>query len=105
MTVANGDNITPNSDAKIPLSSALSRSAQYAFLFDNLKTGSLLSIGQLFDDNYIAIFTKYNIKILKSNTIIVIGKRKANGLWDITLTLTPPPPLPPPLTPPPNVTK
>ena len=74
------------------LSPALSKSTQYAFLFDNLKVGSLLSIGQLCDDDYIVIFTKYNVKIVKNNTIIVISKWNANDIWDIPLTPTPPPP-------------
>ena len=97
MIMANGNNITPHSDAKIPLSPALSRSVHHEFLFDSLKTGSFMSIGQLCDDDYIAIFKKYSVKILKSNTIIIIGKQNVNGLWEIPLTPTP--------SPTPNVTK
>ena len=37
-------------------------------------------------------FSKYNVTILKNNTIIITGKRNTNGLWDIPLTA----PLPPP---------
>ena len=60
VTVANGNTIAPRSDVQIPLSTKLSEKAQHAFLFDNLKTGSLISIGQLCDDDRIAIFP--NIK-------------------------------------------
>ena len=61
----------------------LNNKAQHAYMFDDLKTGSLISIGQLCDDDCIAIFSRYNLKIIKNNKIIINGKRKDNGLWDI----------------------
>ena len=95
--VENGNNITPQSDAQTPLAPALSRSTQHAFLFESLKKVSLLFIWQLCDDDCIAIFTKYDVNILKNNTIIITGKRNANGLQNIPITPT--------TVTPPNVTK
>ena len=46
--VVSGNNIAPHSDAKIPLSKKLSQKVQHAFLFDKLKTNSLISIEQLY---------------------------------------------------------
>ena len=77
--------ITPTSQAKIHLSSDLTDKAQHVFLFNDLATGSLLSIGQLCDDDCIALFSKYHLKILKNNKVIIEGRRNDNGLWDVPL--------------------
>ena len=74
---------------QLNLSSKLSNAAQHAFLLDDLKTGTLISLGQLCDDDCIGISTKYNVKILKHNKIIIEGKREDNGLW--STPLHPPP--------------
>ena len=95
VTVVNSDDITPHSNAQIPLAPALLRKAQHAFFFYDLKKGSLLSIGQVCDDDFIAIFTKYDVKILKNNTFIIIVRQNANSLWNI--------PFKPTTAPPPNV--
>ena len=49
-------------------------------------TGSLVSLGQLCDDDCIAIFTKYHVDILKNNQTIIKGERTDNGLWSIPLS-------------------
>ena len=54
--VVNGNTITSHSEDKIPLSAKLTDKAQHTFLFDNLKTESLISLRQLYDDDCIAIF-------------------------------------------------
>ena len=46
---------------QLRLHPSLSSKAQKAHSFNHLKSGSLLSIGQLCDDDYVAIFTKYNL--------------------------------------------
>ena len=51
-----------------------------------MKSGSLISIGQLCDDDCIAIFTKYDIQIIQRNEILIRGKRTDNGLWNILLS-------------------
>ena len=57
-------------------------------MFDSLKTGSTVSIGQLCDDDYISLFTKYDVKTIKNNKVIINGKRNNHGLWDIPLKKT-----------------
>ena len=81
--VANGNIITPIAQTTMNISTELSTAAQHAHIFDELATGSLVSIGQLCDDNCVALFSKYHLKILKNNKVIIQGKRNDNGLRDI----------------------
>ena len=85
MKVANGDVITPTSQAKIQILSELSDEAQHVFMFNDLATESLLSIGQLCNDDCIVLFSKYLLKILKNKKVIIEGKRNNKGLWDVLL--------------------
>jgi len=64
--------------------------AQSAFVLENLKTGSLISLAQLCDDDCIAIFTNYDVKIVKDHKVIITGHRESSssGLWSIPLTST-----------------
>jgi hypothetical protein len=56
-----------------------------AIFFDDLQ-GSLISIGQLCDDDCVALFSKYQVDIIKDGKIIIKGKRNTtNGLWNIPL--------------------
>ena len=46
----------------------------------------LKSIGQVCDDDCVALFTKVNVNIYKDGIIIIVGKRNdTNGLWNIPL--------------------
>jgi hypothetical protein len=74
----------------LPLSPLLSTKAQSAFVLDALQTGTLVSLAQLCDDDCIAIFSKYNVKILKNDTVIITGARVPNGLWSIPLDTSAP---------------
>ena len=74
---------------KLPLSKHLSDKAQNAFTLDDLKTGTLVSLAQLCDDDCIAIFSKYDVKILKNNSVIITGVRMTNGLWSIPIKSPP----------------
>jgi hypothetical protein len=71
---------------QLPLSKQLSSTAQTAFVLDDLKTGTLISLAQLCDDDCIAIFNKYEVKIMKNNEIIIQGSRMPNGLWSLPLS-------------------
>jgi hypothetical protein len=96
VTVANGDTIRPTKCATLHLSSQLSQKAQTAHVFDDLHSGSLLSIGQLCDDDCIALFTKYNVQIIKNDQVIIKGPRSPhNGLWTLPLSPNPTPTEPP----------
>ena len=86
---ASGDVMTPTHSGILPLSSLLSNKAQSAFVLDDLKTGTLVSLSQLCDDDCIAIFSRFKVQILKQDKIIITGKRMSNGLWSIPLQIPP----------------
>ena len=47
-------------------------------------------MGQICDDDCVTIFTKFYVKILKHNRLIVTGLRdRTNGLWNIPLEPSP----------------
>ena len=55
-------------------------------IFPDLTSSSLLSIGQLCNDDCTAIFTKKDIKVIKNNNVILEGTRNLNdGLWDVPI--------------------
>jgi hypothetical protein len=95
--VATGTLMESSIRATVPLAAALSKKAQTGHIFEDL-TGSLISIGQLCDDDCIALFSKYHVDIIKDGKVIIKGKRNAtNGLWNIPLApkSSPAPPTPP----------
>ena len=70
------------------LAKQLTTTAQSAFVLDNLKPGSLISLAQLCDDDCIAIFTNYDVKIVKDREVIITGRRESSGLWSIPINPT-----------------
>ena len=96
----NNTMISPSSQGFLPFSE-LSKSATKALVYPNLKNESLLSIGQLCDDNCRAIFEKDIMYITKENKIILQGKRNQfDGLWDIILPSKVPSKITPHISPP-----
>ena len=83
--VANGNTMAPILQTTYSLAPKLSPKAQHAFIFDTLEIGSLISIDQLCDHNCIELFTKYDLKIIKNNKVIVTVSRNNHGLWSIPL--------------------
>ena len=63
--------MAPTKKALLTLQSKLTRNAKVAYSFNNLKSGTLCSIEQFCDDDCIAIFTKYNIQIMKHNKLFI----------------------------------
>ena len=90
---ASGTPMRSKLQGTLPLSPSLSTKAQSAFVLDDLQTGTLISLAQLCDDNCIAIFNKFEVRILKQDEIIITGKRMSNGLWSIPLTPVTAPPV------------
>ena len=89
--VVNGHNIKPAFSAILKLSSKLSPKAQSAHVFKYIATGSLISMDQFCDNDCVAIFTKYDVNILKHNQVIITGLQdRNNGLWNIPLGPCPP---------------
>jgi hypothetical protein len=85
---ASGDIMRSRVSGLLPLSPLLSDTAQKAFVLDDLRTGTLVSLAQLCDDDCIAVFSKFDVKILKNNQVIITGVRTDNGLWSIPLHTT-----------------
>ena len=90
VSTVKGKDTTTKHTGTVPLSPTLSQQAQQGNILNGIATGSLISIGQLCNDDCIAIFTKHHVKILKDNKIIITGTiNDQNGLWNIPLTLRP----------------
>ena len=71
----------------LPLHDSLSQQACEALVFLNITNTLLISVGQLCDDNCVAIFDKNLLRIFKQNCLIIKGHRNLlDGLWDIPLT-------------------
>ena len=73
-TAADGGQMQATHQVKVPLSPALTDKAKSAYVLDNLSTGSLVSIGQLCDDDCVALFSKYDVKIIKTGKQSLKGK-------------------------------
>ena len=86
VNVPTGDTITSTEEGSLPIPQ-LSKTATKARIFPALKNLSLLSIGQLCDEDCLALFSKYHLIITKNNEIILQGIRNpSNGLWDVPFT-------------------
>jgi hypothetical protein len=86
---ASGTSMPATQQGNLNLSNKLSASAQTAYVLDDLKTGTLISLAQLCDDDCIAIFSKYEVQIVKQDQVIIKGNRMPNGLvWSIPITQT-----------------
>ena len=76
--------ITATEKGYIPLHSSLNEAATQVKIIPQLTNSSFLSIGQLCDNNCLAIFHKKYLTIFKNNKVILQGIRNiSDGLWDI----------------------
>ncbi len=81
----NNQHICLSIHGTLPLSNHLSKTAQSAHVLPKLRT-SLISLGQLADDNCIIMLTKQHLKVFKHCRCILNGHQNAvDGLWDIPL--------------------
>ena len=79
----NNEVLTSNVSGHLPIKE-LSAPAQQTYALPTLTKISLLSIGQLCNDNCIAIFTKKKVFIIKLGQLILTGMRNYNDdLWDV----------------------
>ena len=82
--VPNSSTMASTHQAQIPLKN-LSSQAKHAEIFPNLHS-SLISIGQLCDDECIVAFDKHKVIVSKNKDIIIEGCRDpTNGLWQFPL--------------------
>ena len=90
VTLPDRSTIQATAKGTLNLHPLLSEQATTAHVFDDLTNTSLLSVGQLCDDDCTAIFDKTVMKIVKNGTTVINGTRNnVDGLWDINLPLTP----------------
>ena len=81
----NNETIHSTHDAKLNIPN-VNKAAKAATVYPNLTSSSLISIGQLCDDNCTAIFTKENMRVVKDDNIVLEGERNLNdGLWDVNM--------------------
>ena len=84
VTGANGNTIASHSEAKVHLSIKLSDIAQHGFVFNDLKKCSLISIGQLCDDDCIIFF---QIPIKNSKKQYNYHHRQTQSKWSLGHTI------------------
>ena len=88
--MANGNIIKPALRAALQMPNKVSSKAQSAHVFNDITSVSLISMEQLCDDDCVAIFTKFDVKILQHNQVIITSLRdRTNGLRTIPLELSP----------------
>ena len=84
--VPNGSKLQTIETGFLPLHSILSTHARKANILEGLNNASLLSIGQLCDDDCVAIFDKRALHIIKNGILVLKGRRNWNdGLWDVDI--------------------
>jgi hypothetical protein len=87
VTLPNGVNITSSHTALLQLPHELPIGACKADIFPGLKSGSLVSIGQLCDHGCTATFTATQVQIFHQERLILTGHRsiETNNLWMLQL--------------------
>jgi hypothetical protein len=82
--------MTSTITGSLPLHNSLSKNATTAHAFKDLKSASLISLGQLCDDNCQVQLDKDSLQVYKNDVLILQGhSNRANGLWDIPLSMPP----------------
>ena len=85
----NEDTVDVTSQGQLPLSPLFSSRAKKAIILPGLKSASLISIGQLCDDNCTVLLNKRKLLAIKEKQVILEGSRNySDGLWDITIYKT-----------------
>jgi hypothetical protein len=74
---------------QLPLHLSFSGKAKKAHSLDGITNSSLISIGQLRDDDCVTILDNTKIEVFKNDTCVLSGKRNAtDGIWDIPIPIT-----------------
>ena len=85
-TLPDNTRIHPTFVGDLPITTMLTRQSKEALVYPKIENESLLSIGQLCDDNCVAIFTRQHLYVLKNGIPILKGKRNhIDRLWDVHL--------------------
>ena len=71
--IANGYVKTSDNKAILPLTAELNPVEKKVNILDNLQKGTLISIGQLCNDDCVVLFRKYHATILKNGKVVIQG--------------------------------
>ena len=81
----NSDLISSNEAGWLPIPN-LSKEASHASVIPQLKTSSLISLGQLCDDDCTVLLNKNKLYAVKDDKVLLHGDRNhQDGLWDIPI--------------------
>ena len=82
----NAAQVHSSQSGQLPLSKHLSAKAKDATVVPQLKSSSLISLGQLCDDGCDVLLNKKDLKVFKDTRLILKGHRNlTDGLWDILI--------------------
>ena len=73
--LSNNETMSATRTGNTPLEISLSAHAKKVHIFDGLHSDSLISLGQLCDDDCVAILENNEINIIKGKTVILKGHR------------------------------
>ena len=86
VTLPDSGEISPTHEGQLPLLDKLSNQAKRATALPALKSSSLVSLGQLCDDDCTVILDTNKLLALKNSEIVLRGSRNyLDGLWDIPI--------------------
>ena len=73
MNLPDGSTMNTVGTGILPLNAFLSKIAQTGNVLNRLTNSLLLSIGQLCDDNCIAVFSKLKLRVYKNGKLLLTG--------------------------------
>ena len=86
VTLPNNTTIRATKQGNVPINALLSSRAENVVILPSLKSASLISLGQLCDDDCKVLLDKRKLYAVKKNTLVLQGDRnKDDGLWDIKI--------------------
>ena len=91
VVLPNSTDIQATHSGQLPFHPSLSDKAKRAHVLDGITNSSLVSLGQLCDDDCIAILDKQKLEVFKNDACILTGPRNTtDGLWDIPIPIEDP---------------
>ena len=86
VTLPNNTTITSTSCGRLPLHESLSPQATTTSILPNLQISSLISLGQLCDDDCQVLLNKKSLFVVKNDNVVMEGFRnESDRLWDIPI--------------------
>ena len=87
VTLPNNSSVQVIKQVHFPLDSSLTAKAASAAIIPSLKSVSLISLGQLFDDDFQVLLDKKKLVVTQKKSMILHGNRnQSDGLWDIKIS-------------------